>query len=115
MAKKRAEKPVVVEVPPATYDDAESLVPAGAAPSMPVAPEAPPEAPPEADPVVPHHEWFRTLSPGRVFVDGCVAVLAPGSLVSEATHDLAALRAAGVAMEPCDRIQRPLDAYGESP
>lgn len=113
MAKKRAVKEPVPEVPPATYEDSESLIPAGSAPEMPSAPEPEVEAAPAEPPVVPHLDWYRTRTPGRIFVDGTVAHLAIGSLVSSATHDLDALRSSGVVLEPCDRIQRPLDAYGE--
>jgi len=114
MAKKRSAPQPVVEVPAATYDDAESLVPAGSAPAMPEPVEAAPEAAPPEPPVVPHLEWFRTLDAAKVFVEGAVYHLAPGSLVSQATHDLEQLRASGVRLEPCERIQRSLDAYGET-
>jgi hypothetical protein len=115
MAKKRTQ-PVEAEaeVPLATYDDSESLIPEGSAPTMPAEAEPIPDRQPEEPPVVPHHDWFRTTTPGRVFVDGVVCHLAVGSLVSEATHDLERLRASGVRLEPCERIQRNLDAYGET-
>lgn len=116
MAKKRADKQVVElqEVPPATYEDNESLIPGGSQPAMPTPPEPPAEAAPAIEPVVAHPEWFRTINAGKVFSDGAVFHLAAGSLVSETTHNLSALRESGIAMEPADRLHRNLDAYGES-
>lgn len=104
-----------VPVEPA-YEDPPSDVPPAEAPD-PSAVETEP-APPEPPPVVAHPEvegpkWFRVTKGGRFFVDGAVATLADGSCVSEATHPIDALRAAGIQLVESGPPTRPVDLYGE--
>ena len=115
MAKPKPSMKVPVEP---TYEDPPSEVPPGEAPDPSVAETepAPAELPAEAkapQPEVAGPKWFRVTKAGRFFVDGSVATLAEGSCVSEATHDIAALRTAGIQLVPTDSPQRVRDVYGE--
>lgn len=62
---------------------------------------------------VPAPKWFRVVRGGRFAVEGSLHHLPEGSQVSEATHSLEALAAAGIVLEPSDAPVRPVDCYGE--
>lgn len=71
------------------------------------------EAPPCASELPEPPAWFRTTNAGRIYADGAVVHVAAGSCVSAATHDLAALAAAGIGMQPVAAPVVARDAYGE--
>lgn len=114
MAKPKPSIKVPVET---TYEDPPAEVPPGEAPdpsvaeTEPPAPELPVALAPAPD--VPGPQWFRVTKGGRVFVDGAVAQLVEGSCVSEVTHNLAALRAAGIQLAESAGPAQRRDAYGE--